>query len=74
MPSCPSCRKSASKRNGFDRRGRQKYACRTCRRTFTNTTASAFSGYRWPADVILTAVGRYLALPTVESAGPGAAR
>ena len=63
MPSCPSCLQSASKRNGFDRRGRQKYACRTCRRTFTDNTASAFSGYRWPADVILTAVRWYLAYP-----------
>ena len=53
----------SSKRNGFDRRGRQKYACRLCRRTFTEATTSAFSGYRWPKDVILTAVRWYLAYP-----------
>ena len=60
MPSCPSCQQPASKRNGFDRRGRQKYACR---RTFTANTTSAFSGYRWPADIIPTAVRWYLACP-----------
>src|ERR687885_1340713 len=63
MPSCPVCQQPASKRNGRDRRGRQKYACRACRRTFTENSASAFSGYRWPADVILTAVRWYLAYP-----------
>src|SRR5918911_2609340 len=63
MPSCPSCQQPASKRNGRDRRGRQKYACSACQRTFTDDTASAFSGYRWPADVILTAVRWYLAYP-----------
>jgi putative transposase len=63
MPPCPSCQHPASKRNGHDRRGRQKYACRTCRRTFTEDTGSAFSGYRWPAEVILTAVRWYLAYP-----------
>ena len=63
MPSCPACQQAASKRNGRDRRGRQKYTCRVCRRTFTESTASAFSGYRWPADVILTAVRWYLAYP-----------
>jgi transposase-like protein len=63
MPLCPSCQQPASKRNGFDRRGRQKYTCSACRRTFTEDTASAFSGYRWPADVILTAVRWYLSYP-----------
>jgi transposase-like protein len=63
MPLCPSCQHPASKRNGRDRRGRQKYACRACRRTFTENTVSAFSGYRWPGDVILTAVRWYLAYP-----------
>jgi transposase-like protein len=63
MPPCPTCQQPASKRNGHDRRGRQKYACRPCRRTFTEHSASAFSGYRWPRDVILTAVRWYLAYP-----------
>jgi putative transposase len=63
MPPCPSCQQPASKRNGRDRRGRQKYTCSACRRAFTEDSASAFSGYRWPADVILTAVRWYLAYP-----------
>jgi transposase-like protein len=63
MPLCPSCQQPAAKRNGFDRRGRQKYGCSLCRRTFTDNSASAFSGYRWPADVILTTVRWYLAYP-----------
>src|SRR5918911_4675144 len=63
MPPCPACQQPASKRNGRDRRGRQKYACRSCRRSFTDSSVSAFSGYRWPADVILTAVRWYLAYP-----------
>jgi putative transposase len=63
MPLCPDCQQPASKRNGLDRRGRQKHACRACKRTFTENTASAFSGYRWPADIILTAVRWYLAYP-----------
>jgi putative transposase len=63
MPLCPTCQQPATKRNGRDRRGRQKYVCRPCRRTFTEDTDSAFSGYRWPKDVILTAVRWYLAYP-----------
>jgi putative transposase len=63
MPLCPDCQQPPSKRNGHDRRGRQKYACRACRRSYTDDSASAFSGYRWPRDVILTAVRWYLAYP-----------
>src|SRR5712672_129032 len=63
MPLCPACQQPASKRNGRDRRGRQKYACRPCPRTFTENTVSAFSGYRWPKDVIIMAVRWYLAYP-----------
>src|ERR687884_1696269 len=63
MLSCPSREQAASKRNGRDRRGRQKYACGACRSTFTQDSVAAFSGYRWPADVMLTAVRWYLAYP-----------
>src|ERR671924_2398837 len=63
MPPCPACQQPATKRSGRDRRGRQKYTCRPCRRTLTEHTTSAFSGYRWPAEVILTAVRWYLAYP-----------
>ncbi len=63
MPPCPSCQQPASKRNGRDRQGQQKYTCGQCQRTFTKDSTSAFSGYRWPADVIVMAVRWYLAYP-----------
>ena len=63
MPSCPTCQQAATKRNGRDPHGRQKYACRLCRRTFTEDTTSAFNGYRWPRDIIVMAVRWYLAYP-----------
>jgi transposase-like protein len=63
MPLCPACQQPASKRNGLDRAGRQKYACQPCRRSFTDNTISAFSGYRWSRDVIVLAVRWYLAYP-----------
>jgi len=63
MPPCPTCEQPATKRNGRDRRGRQKYTCRPCGRTFTENTTSAFSGYRWPRDIIVMGVRWYLAYP-----------
>jgi transposase-like protein len=63
MAPCPTCQEPAAKRNGRDRHGRQKYACRPRRVTFTQNTVSAFSGYRWPRDVIVMAVRWYLAYP-----------
>jgi transposase-like protein len=56
MPPCPSCHQSASKRDGRDSFGRRRYACHACGRDFTECSASAFAGYRWPAAVILLAV------------------
>jgi transposase-like protein len=52
MPSCLICRRPTIKCDGYDRRGRQRYTCRPCR-DFTQLSGSAFSGYRWPAEVIL---------------------
>ena len=63
MSPCLSCQQPATKRNGLDRRGRQRCACQPCGRSFTEDSASAFSGYRWSRDVILTAVHWYLAYP-----------
>jgi transposase-like protein len=56
MPLCPVCHRPAAKRDGHDAFGRQRYACHACGRDFTEHSASAFAGYRWPADVILLAV------------------
>src|SRR5258708_3183648 len=60
MVTCPACRRRPTKRDGRDHRSRQRYACRPCGRDFTATSTSIFSGYRWPADVIL-APGRWYA-------------
>jgi transposase-like protein len=63
MPTCGHCLQPATKRHGRDRRGRQRYVCGPCHRSFTADSASAFSGYRWPPEVILMAVRRYLGHP-----------
>jgi transposase, IS6 family len=63
MPPCPSCQQPSTKRDGRDEAGRQRYLCRPCGRTFTAHSTSAFSGYRWPPDVILLAGRWYLAHP-----------
>jgi IS6 family transposase len=63
MPTCPHCQQIAVTRDGYDRHGRQRFTCTTCGRDFTVRSASAFSGYRWPADVILMAVRWYLRHP-----------
>jgi len=60
---CPDCQQPATKRDGYDNQNRQRYACRPCRRDFTTDSTSAFSGYRWPPDVILTAVRWYASYP-----------
>src|SRR5262245_13157044 len=67
MATCPRCQRRATKRDGFDPYGRQRYSCRPCRRDFTPHSSSAFSGYRWPADVILTAVRWYCSYPLSAS-------
>jgi hypothetical protein len=36
-----------------------------CRRDFTACSTSAFSGYRWPQEVILRAMRWYCGLPAV---------
>jgi YHS domain-containing protein/soluble P-type ATPase/transposase-like protein len=63
MTACPTCHQPATTRDGFDRRGRQRFACSLCHRHFTHASSGAFSGYRWPPDVIVTAVRWYLSYP-----------
>ena len=63
MSTCPSCQQHATKRDGYDGSGRQRYHCHPCHRDFTTHSSSAFSGYRWPPDVILMAVRWYCSLP-----------
>lgn len=63
MSMCPSCQHPATKRDGYNAAGHQRYHCRPCHRDFTAHSASAFSGYRWPPDVILMAVRWHCSLP-----------
>ncbi len=63
MATCPTCHQPATTRDGFDRRGRQRFACHLCHRDFTHASGGAFSGYRWPPEVIVTAVRWYLSYP-----------
>ena len=63
MPPCAVCQQPASKRDGRDPFGRQRYACHRCGRDFTAQSGSAFAGYRWPSEVILLAVRWSLSHP-----------
>src|SRR5207237_6391010 len=63
MPICPRRQQMVVMRDGHDRHRRQQFSCRGCGRDYTIRSASAFSGYRWPADVILMAVRWYLRRP-----------
>ena len=67
MSTCPSYQYPATKRDGYDACGRQRYLCRPCHRDFTAYSASAFSGYRWPPDVIVMAVRWYCSLPLLAA-------
>jgi IS6 family transposase len=62
-PTCPHCQQIIVTRDGHDRHSRQRFACAGCCRDFTIRSTSAFSGYRWPADVIVMAVRWYLRHP-----------
>ncbi len=57
---CPRCGSTAVRKDGLDRRGAQAHRCRNCRRCFTARSATPFSGYRFPPDVIALAVRWYL--------------
>lgn len=57
---CPGCGQTATRKNGRDRQGRQIHQCRGCHRRFTLLSATPFSGYRFPPDIIALAVRRYL--------------
>ena len=63
MSTCPSCQQPATKRDGFDAANPQRFHSRPCHRDFTAHSTSAFSGYRWPPDVIVMAVRWYCSLP-----------
>src|SRR5215208_6327565 len=57
---CPGCGLAATRKNGRDRQGRQVHQCRGCGRRFTARSATPFSGYRFPPDIIALAVRWYI--------------
>ncbi len=57
---CPTCGAVATRKDGYDRRGGQRFRCGGCRRRFTALSATSFSGYRFPPDIIALAVRWYL--------------
>src|ERR687894_2535236 len=57
---CDRCGSEQFTKAGRDRQAHQLYRCRACGRRLTARSASAFSGYRLPDDVIALAVRWYL--------------
>ncbi len=57
---CDQCGGEEFTKAGRDRQARQLYRCRACGRRLTVRSASAFSGYRFPDDVVAFAVRWYL--------------
>jgi transposase-like protein len=53
---CMECTGEQFTKAGRDRQGRQVYRCRGCKRRSTERSDSAFSGYRFPGEVITLAV------------------
>ncbi len=56
---CAHCRATTVKRDGRGGAASQRFRCRGCGRTFTARTGTPFAGYRWPLEVITTAVRWY---------------
>jgi transposase-like protein len=57
---CDRCAGQTFTKAGRDRLGRQLWRCQPCGRRLTARSASAFSGYRFPDEVIALAVRWYL--------------
>ncbi len=57
---CDRCGGEVFTKAGRDRQARQLYRCRACGRRVTVRSSSAFSGYRFPDDIIALAVRWYL--------------
>ena len=57
---CDRCAGETFTKAGRDRLGRQLWRCQACGRRLTARSASAFSGYRFPDEIIALAVRWYL--------------
>src|ERR671933_2600440 len=60
MQCCGQCASEMFTTAGRDRLGRQLWRCQACGRRLTARSSSAFSGYRFPDDIIALAVRWYL--------------
>lgn len=52
MAFCPSCYANVIKKNGYDRKGVQKFKCLRCGKNFTENTDSQLSGMRYPKILV----------------------
>jgi transposase-like protein len=59
IPGCLVCRAPALKYDGRTAVGGHRFRCRLCGRTRTDRTGTPFARYRWPREVIVTAVRWY---------------
>jgi transposase-like protein len=57
---CPGCGSAATRKDGRDRRGQQRFRCGACLCRFAALTGTPFAGYRFPPDIIALAVRWYL--------------
>src|SRR5919199_6758665 len=57
---CDRCAGEAFTKAGRDRLGRQLWRCQVCGRRLAARSGSAFSGYRFPDEIIALAVRWYL--------------
>jgi len=57
---CDRCASETFTKAGRDRYGRQLHTCAQCGRRLTTRSASAFSGYRFPDEIMALSVRWYL--------------
>ena len=59
IPGCLTCKAPALTDDGRTAVGGHRFRCRMCRRTRTDRSGTPFARYRWPREVIVTAVRWY---------------
>ena len=59
IPGCLTCKAPALKYDGRTAVGGHRFRCRLCGRTRTDRSGTPFARYRWPREVIVTAVRWY---------------
>ena len=59
IPNCLACKAPALRYDGRTAVGGQRFRCKMCGATRTDRSGTPFAGYRWPRQVIVTAVRWY---------------